>query len=55
MGTEQRTSHVKTLLAVVVSVVFSDDTDACFDQLVGHISQEEGLLKSTVALGADMR
>jgi hypothetical protein len=54
MISQKGSSHVKTLFAVVVSVILRDFAQTRFHQLVGHIPEEKRLLINSVWHGAHM-
>ena len=54
VSSKEGTSHVQSLLSIVVSVVFVDDADRRFDQLVGDVPKKEGFLQSSVGFCAHM-
>jgi hypothetical protein len=51
----QRTSHVQSLLSVVISVIFIDLAQETVKQLLDHVTHEKGFLSETALVHTDMR
>lgn len=53
--TNQGSSHVETLLTVVISIILSGSTKLGLDKSIGHVPTEESFLKEIVIVQAHMR
>jgi len=49
------TGHIKSLFAVVVSIVLSGSSESRLDESISHVADEEGLLELVFRLDADVR
>ena len=48
VASKEGAGHVKSLLAIVVSIILIDKTQTGLDEFVGHVAEEEGLLVHTI-------
>jgi hypothetical protein len=53
-STNQSSCHVKSLLSIVISIVFGGSSELCLNESVSHISSEESLLEEVVVSDSNM-
>ena len=55
VSSQKRASHVKSLLAIVVTIVFVNKSERCLNQLVGHVAKEELFLVHSIRQDRNVR